>query len=483
MKRNITTIVLVAFLGGVIGRGVRYLLNVVIARGLGPEALGTFAFGLVVLKLLSVFAKSGLDNAALKYVPRYRSENDTEHILGLTVIALGFPLVTGGTLVAVLILARPLLTPFFDTSLLETLPLFAVGIPLFSAMFVGIAVTRGYNESKYAVYTRDFGQSVTALGLVAISAYLLADFEAVVWSYTVSLACGLGLVVWFLWKQKALRSDIRPRFELKEWLVFSIPMAAIAVANYLMSWTDVLMLGAFVSPADLGWYQASYQTSVLLLVVLKSSNSIFPSLASGLYDSNELQRLESIHSAITKWILYLTGLGGIYLVLYRSEVLSLFGGSSPEAETALVVLAVGQFITASVGSSGYILSMSEYERLNLLNTVVTVLLNVGLNYVLIQQYGIVGASVATAVSLSVYNLVQLVEVYVILGIFPYSRTYWRGAIGVAVGISLLLVGQFIPLFPLGRALLAGFIALLGFGVTIWLLGFDQHDRLLVESLD
>ena len=483
MKRNITTVVLVAFLGGIIGRGFRYLLNVVIARGLGAGALGTFAFGLVVLKLLSVFAKSGLDNAALKYVPRYRSEGDSQHILGLTIVALVFPLVIGGFLILGLTAARPFLTPVFDSRLLETLPLFALGIPIFSAMFIGMAVSRGYNESKYAVYTRDLGQSVVALGLVAIGAYLLVDFEAVVGGYIISLACGLGLVVWFLRKQGALRTDISPKFELKEWFTFAVPMAAIAVANYLMSWTDVLMLGAFVTPEELGWYQAAYQTSVLLLVVLQSSNSIFPSLASGLYDDGKLQRLESIHGVITKWILYLTGLGGIYLFLYRSEVLRLFGETAPEAETALVILAAGQFITASVGSSGYLLTMSGYERLNLLNTVVTVLLNVGLNYVLIQQYGIIGAGMATAVSLSVYNLGQLAEVYFILDIFPYNRSYWRGAIGFAVGVGLLLAGRLVPLFPLGKALVAGFVALLGFGVTTWLLGFDQYDRLLIESLD
>ena len=483
MNKNITTVVSIAFVGGLIGRGLRYLLNVVIARGLGAEALGTFAFGMVVLKFLSVFSRLGFDNAALKYVPRYRSETKESHILGLTIVGLGFPVATGIILAVVTTLGSPLLSPVFDQRLLETLPLFALGIPIFSAMFVGMAITRGYNESRYAVYTRDIGQSVSAIVLVAVGAFLLDDFVATVLGYVISIAVGLVLVTWFLRRQQALRFDIRPEFEFREWFVFSVPMLAIAVTQFLTNWTDILMLGAFVSAEEVGWYQAAYQTSVLLLVVLQSANSIFPSIASGLYDQGEYERLESTYIAVTKWIVYLTTLGGAFLLIYRSEILRLFGETAPEAEMALAILAVGQFTAAGVGATGYLLSMSGYERVESVNTLTVVVLNVVLNYVLIQQYGIVGAGSATAISLGLLNLVRLAEVRWFLGIQPYHRTYWRGGVAAGVGIGVLLIGRFLPLFPLAKAFVAGACGLLGFLGSMYVLGVDEYDRLLIQSLD
>ena len=483
MQKSITTVVSVAFVGGLLGRGLRYLLNVVIARGLGAEALGTFAFGMVVLKFLAVFSRLGFDSVALKYVPRYRNEDGDARILGLTIVGLGLPLVAGSVLGVVVTVATPSFSTFLDPRLLETLPLFAVGIPLFSAMYVGMAITRGYNVSKYTVYTRDVGQSIAAIVLVATGAFVLTDFSVTVVGYVASMAVGFGLVVWFLTRQRALRFDVRPRFELREWITFSIPVLAISVTQFLVGWTDILMLGAFVSAGDIGWYQAAYQTSLLLLVVHQSANSIFPSLASSLYDRDDIERLESTYVAVTKWIVALTGLGGAFLLLYRSEVLRLFGETAPQAATALVVLAVGQFVTAGVGSAGFILSMSGHERLESLNTLAVVILNVVLNYVLIQEYGIIGAAIATSISTGLLNVVRVSEIYWLLDVHPYSRAYWRGVVGVAVGVVILIAARAIPLFPLGKAFVAGALALTGFGVTMVVLGTDRYDRLLVESLD
>jgi O-antigen/teichoic acid export membrane protein len=483
MQKNITTVVFVAFAGGMIGRALRYLINVVIARGLGAEALGTFAFGMVVLKLLAVFSRLGFDNAALKYVPRYRDEGSDSYILGLTIVGLGFPMATGIVLGVGVTVGEPLLSPFFNQRLLETLPLFAIGIPLLSTMFVGMAITRGYDESKYAVYTRDIGQSLTAIVLVAAGAFILNDFAATVLGYVVSMGVGVALVAWFLRRQEALRFDRRPEFEIREWFTFSVPMLAIAVTQFLTNWTDILMLGAFVSAEEIGWYQAAYQTTLLLLVVLQSANSIFPSIASRLYDRGERERLESTYIGMTKWIVYLTALGGVFLILYRSEVLRLFGETAPEAETALVVLAVGQFTVAGVGATGYLLSMSGYERVESVNTFAVVLLNIALNYVLIQQYGIVGAGAATAISLGLLNLVRLAEVRWFLGLQPYHRTYWRGGIATAIGVGILLLGRYLPLFPLAKAFVAGLLGLGGFLGSMYLLGIDEYDRLLIESLE
>jgi O-antigen/teichoic acid export membrane protein len=186
---------------------------------------------------------------------------------------------------------------------------------------------------------------------------------------------------------------------------------------------------------------------------------------------------------VTKWIVYLTTLGGAFLLIYRSEILRLFGETAPEAEMALAILAVGQFTAAGVGATGYLLSMSGYERVESVNTLTVVILNVVLNYVLIQQYGIVGAGAATAISLGLLNLVRLAEVRWFLGIQPYHRTYWRGGIATGVGIGILLLGRYIPLFPLAKAFVVGACGLLGFLGSMYLLGADEYDRLLIESLD
>ena len=71
-ENSILKLTSVAFVGGLLGRGLRYLLNIIIARGVGAEALGLFALGLVVLKASALIARVGLDEAAQRYVPIYQ---------------------------------------------------------------------------------------------------------------------------------------------------------------------------------------------------------------------------------------------------------------------------------------------------------------------------------------------------------------------------------------------------------------------------
>ena len=86
------------------------------------------------------------------------------------------------------------------------------------------------------------------------------------------------------------------------------------------------------------------------------------------------------------------------------------------------------------------LVMSGSNRLNMIDNVVTLVLNVTLNIVLIPQYGIVGAGMAWAASLAVMNVVKLLQLRRLLGALPFDRTSAKTvAAGLcAAGIALLV---------------------------------------------
>lgn len=483
MRNSITKLVSIAFLGGLIGRGLRYGFNIVIARGLGLDALGLFAFGMVVMKGGGVFARIGLDSATQKYIPIYRSENDAARVSGTVILGLVGPLLVGGVLAVALYLGRGLIARVTGTALGSTVQLFIVGIPLFAAMMVGINATYGLKQTKYSVYIRDFGQSVSALVLMAIGAFVLSDLNAVIVGYLVSMLVGVCLAAFFLTREGALRFDIRPVFEYREIFAFSVPLTLADSIQYLVSWTDILVLGIFVPPTPIGQYQAAYQTSVLLIVVLQSANSIFPAMAADLYSAGRRERLNRVYTAVTRWVTYLTVLGLAFVIVYADDVLSVFGTTARSAQVVLVVLAFGQTLSAITGPTGFLLIMSGHERLQLANNVMVALLNLVLNIVLIQVYGIIGAAVATGLSLALLNALRLVEVQHLLGIRPYSWKYWKGAVAIGCSLSVMMLGRFLPLASPARVVIIGAGALAVFAALIWMLGFDEVDRTLIEAIE
>ena len=82
-------------------------------------------------------------------------------------------------------------------------------------------------------------------------------------------------------------------------------------------------------------------------------------------------------------------------------MLAIFGADFEVADTALVILAVGQLVALASGPVGAVLVMTGRERLQRDAAAAAVAVNLVGNLVLVPTYGMVGAASATAVALIV----------------------------------------------------------------------------------
>ncbi|MCK5230488.1 MAG: polysaccharide biosynthesis C-terminal domain-containing protein [Desulfobulbaceae bacterium] len=70
----------------------------------------------------------------------------------------------------------------------------------------------------------------------------------------------------------------------------------------------------------------------------------------------------------------------------------------------MAILAAGQLINAAMGSMGFLLNMTGYERDVARTLLMTAGLNILLNLALIPTFGMAGAASATAVSLTLWSI-------------------------------------------------------------------------------
>lgn len=456
--------------------------EVIIARTLGPEALGLFAFGLVIMTLSSIPARVGLDNAAQKFIPRYQDENPNK-LVGTTVSCIVIPLLVGSIVaLSTHIISSSLSIGVISGRYEDISVLFALGIPLHAAMMVGLAATRGFKETKYSVYIRDFGQSGIAILSAFVGGVLMDSLEVVIIGYVLSLLFGLVLALYFLYKLGAIRTDISPKTDLTTVLSFSLPLTFAAVVHHLLTWTDILMLGAFIRPEEVGWYQAAFRTSQILAILLGAINALFPSLAADLYDQGDIAGLRKIYSGLTKWVMYFTVLGYMYIYFYVDKILLLFGTPTASAQHAMLLLGAAQVVVVGTGPIGFLLNMTGYERLQLLNALGAGMINIILNFVLIQRLGIVGAALATGVSLSLLNISRIIETWYIFGFHPYSTEYWKGGVGILITLPVLYICQSLPVSTVPKLLFAGCISLLLFSSSVLYMGLTPIDKELLDSV-
>ncbi|WP_195892489.1 oligosaccharide flippase family protein [Halopiger goleimassiliensis] len=471
----------IALVGTVIGKLFRYFLQFFIARGLGAGAVGFFAFGLVVLQIGATFARAGFDVAAEKYVSIHESDGDERKLTGAVFSTFLFSI--GFAIVTVLVLNIGL--ELFETGYEAYRPVirhFSVGIPLLALMMVGMHATRGFKETKYSVYTRDIAQSGLAVTLIAIVSFAVSDLRLVIYSYILSLAVGVVLVVYYLYRLGAFAAYANPVLQSREILTFSLPLLFAGVSSTAASWIDILFLSAFVSPDNVGIYQIAFQTSMLMTTIIYAANMIFPSLIADAYSNGNRTYLRDLYTSITKWTAYVTLFLSLFLVVFSSEILSLFGSEFTAGSSTLIALIGGQVIVASTGPSGFVLKMTEFERLELYNSIGMLVLNAALNYVLIQWYGIFGAAIATTFSLATLNIARLLEAKYYVGVLPYSLDYWKGVAALWPPLLVFLLVSEV-LTGIAALVVSGTIGGVTFLAIIYLLGLENRDRVLIEAIE
>lgn len=482
MNHSISKLSSITFVGKVAGRGFEYALIVLIARQLGAGALGTFTVAVVVLQITGFLSMLGLNTAVQRYIPIFRSEDDDGRLAGLTLLGFVSPLVVG-TLFALGVYFGLRYFAFFDTPARNpVLYVLLIGVPLFAMFRVGEAATRGFKVTKYAVYIRDLGQSGSAVLLAGVAIVLFGSIYAVAVGYLLSLVVGVVLSVVVLYRLGSFDGIRRPRLDVSETYRYSLPVALAALSGELLWYTDYLMLGVFVTDAEVGQYRAAFSTAVLISFAMVSVSSIFPTVASELHHNEDIEELDDLYTVVTKWVNFLTVFAMLFLIVFSSEVLSIFGTEFRHVGIVLIVAILGQAVNNAVGPAGYLLLMSDNERMEMGNNVVVAILNVGLNFVLIREFGILGAAAATSFSIAFQNVLRLLEVRMLLGIWPYSREYGRAVVPLGIALALMLMGSRLDLPAVWKLLISGTVAGVAFISTAFVLAYTEKDSLLVASL-
>jgi O-antigen/teichoic acid export membrane protein len=96
--------------------------------------------------------------------------------------------------------------------------------------------------------------------------------------------------------------------------------------------------------------------------------------------------------------------------------LNLFGKDYLLGAVPLVILGFGQLFNVFVGPVGNALNMANSERVVFRVSALTLVLNLGLNALLIPYFGLIGAAVATVSSLVLWNIILAIQLKIKHGV-------------------------------------------------------------------
>lgn len=470
----------IVFFGNIIQKGLGFLLQVLLGNFLGPSIYGLYSLGSSMIDVSGQASMLGLSNGIIRFIPVYKGEKAQSKIKGALISTLGFSTAFAVIISIILFILSDQIAViiFHEPGLSETIKGFSISLPFYVFMFVSSSCVQGFQRMEH--YTGIMlARPVINIAAVAASFFLGFRLYGAIFGFIISAFLSAVLGFYFLKKNfPDFLSKLKPVFEIRKLLRFSLPVYIAGFSWILLSRTDIFMLGYFMESANVGIYRAAVSLATLVNFALISFNMAFAPMISDLYSQKKLKELEVIFKTVTRWVFLLSLVVALLMALFSKNLLTIFGSGFSVGWLVLIVLAVSRLISVGVGSVGFMLQMSGHQDLILINNVSIVVLNVVLNIWLIPIYGILGAAIATGISLVLDNIVGLIEVRVLLKFHPWDRKY------IKVLLAGLISAAFFPLFNLVNIYWYVNMICLGviYFVSFYLLGLTNEDKLIVSAL-
>lgn len=387
------------------GIGLGFALTVALARFIGAEGVGYYAYATAIISLITVPISYGWSTVLLRATATARATGAWGEARGLAVWGARLAAVVAGAALAVGLAAsyaleHPLAAPF-----IVALLAFVILFDQLSAL--RLALLRGLDRPVWGQLPETLVRPAAIIAVFIVLALATGGGSIqLAWLALATGAAGTFMIGWILLQKAAPEGlkSAKPEIELKH---AGNRASAFALNSWLVllnQQTDLLMLGLVGSAEDVGIYRVAVQIALLCGFGYTALNMVampkFATLAAE-KDTAGLQRTASF----TARVAFVSTLGICALAWLGSGTLipAVFGEAFSASAGPLQFLLAYQLLNAFAGPAHGLLSMSGREWAIMPITAASVALNAGLCFVLIPAYGAEGAAMSSLAALSLWN--------------------------------------------------------------------------------
>jgi O-antigen/teichoic acid export membrane protein len=444
---------------------VGFLSTFYFAHVLGPSFLGAYFLFLAYFGIFNLIADGGLGGATAKRMSEGKEK--AEFYSASAVLRLLLLVVS----LVILLVFQPYLVDLKSSGLFWWL-----FIALIIALPFGIAAGGNYGLGKAGVVQgSNLLNNLTRIALQVLFVFLGFQLAGLAGGFIAGIAAGFLFNYRYL-EVRFCRFDL---VHLKSLFTFSFWIFLAASGLFILTTADVVLIGYFMSNAEVGIYRVAMQLASLgVFVALALENVLFPRFSRW----NEERNHEVIATSLSRAFTYSLVLAVPFCVggwlLADALLYYLYGEAFTSGTIALMVLLPLYVI--------YVFQYLQLMTLNALNhpkdsfwiTSIIVVVNIVLNIVLIPLIGITGAAVATLISI----LISAILGYLVLGKYLSVTMEKKPLLHIlgAVAVMALVVGGLrlvVPVVNLGY--LVGLVII---GAAVYIVLLLRIDRDIRDDL-
>lgn len=409
----------VVFFGGA---GLAFFTQLLIARILGPESFGIYAYVFAWMSVLAYGTALGFQVALLRFVSVYDSKSAWSLLRGVIryserrVGAVGLCVILIGV-AGILIRGQAMEPELSDTFLIGFLL-----VPVWAFLWLRTATVRAFGGVVTALAPERIMRDGLLLTFVVCASLgfgwnLNASTVMTATVASTLLALGLAHVAMLRLRPRMIDTAV-PQYDAKAWRQAAVPLLIVGATDALFSRTGVLLLGWIGETKNAGIYGLAFSIAFLVVLPRSAVATLFAPAIARLYAHRQMADLQALILRAASWsLLAATGIA-IVLAVMAEYLLAWFGPEYVAGAEVLRVLLIGQVISASTGSQTHVLAMTGHERHSAAILTLSAITNVIISILMINQFGLMGAAWAMTISMAVWNIAMAAFIWQRLDLWP-----------------------------------------------------------------
>ncbi len=474
----------VSFVGRIFEYIVRFVFGILIARVIGVEQYGLYTLAITVSLVATNLSMLGLQTGMVRFLPEKIREGDEKSIWGIIQVCIGLPALISILLsLGIFILAEPLASILFhDPRIIPLLQIASFLVPLDTLASMAYVITISYKQPKYSVIANNILAPLIKLLLAAAFLAMGLSTNGILVAQIIASLTALGVLTYFV---NALFPLIRPfgtaSKNMKKLIRYSLPVYLGWIVNTLSSTFTTLALGFLGLTTGVGVYTAASRFSLIGSMFYLSIGNISTPIIADLHSQGNSILMKAYYQTTARWLFMFNLPVFLTSVLYAKPLLWLFGDDFTTGVSSMIILAVGTLAYTSTGLGANILDMTDHPKVNSVNSLIMVFILIILNVLFVPRWEVIGAALATSISIVLVNVICLIEVWTLLRMQPYNRSLIKPLLaGLIAGSVAMMFNHFFSQSYLPQ--LIGGVGMLWiiYILMLYLFKLPQDDRLVVE---
>lgn len=395
------------FMGAVMFFG----LTIIMTNNLDKNVYGAFEYGRTSLTLLSSLVLFGTDRSILQLFGFLESQN-----AGGDIFLVYKKMVSMLLIFCCIVLAIYVIMPssiwiqvFADYQgyfiiLKVTLSLFFYSITILNTEYF-----RVLNKMVLSELFRGVFKFLTLL-LVVLYVFMYEDYQYLFDLYLIGFVLQALVTTFLVYR---LKKPLSQKHHIDRLSIFkkSYPMAISSLGFLLLTTIDIYFLKKYSNLEQIAIYAIPVKVTMLLVMVITTFQAAVATEISTLFHKKEILGLQKQLKRTTNIIFLITLpiLLGAYI--FDEFILGFFGTSFTNGKTALDILLLGFLFSTFSSLSPTYFNMTGKEKVLQRIILMTVVLNIILNFILIPKHGIIGAAIASSICMGFWTFITLVYAY------------------------------------------------------------------------